>query len=543
MSTTIPSRLDEPTGPSAAGAERSEPGGRAERGGGGGRRVERPELAAGLKALLPDELLDELLAGARTEEEITGPGGLLSQLTKRLVERALEVELTDHLGYEPHQEPPGGVGNTGNGSTPKTLLTEQGEVRIETPRDRKGTFEPRLVRKRQRRFEGFDDKILALYSRGLSTRDIEAHLAEIYGVSVGRDLISRVTDTVMDDARAWQTRPLDDVYPVVFLDALVLKIRDGGSVQRKACYLALAITMDGEREVLGMRFQDSEGAKFWMQVLSELKTRGVRDILICCVDGLKGFPEAIEAVFPATTVQTCIVHLIRQSLRYVPRRQYDQVVKDLRPIYTAVDANAALAALEAFEDKWGSQIPVIGQAWRNSWEYITPFLAFEPEVRRVIYTTNAIEALNRQLRKAIKTKGQLPQRGRRPQARLPRDPKRRAGWPASTACRARQIASIVLPTPGGPTRSRLAASSTKRRVASSSTSFLSSAGWASKSKSAKVHGAGRLAKRSRPASLRASVASTSILSSRSRKVVCESFSLRGCSRAAGSASAAASSRR
>ena len=320
----------------------------------------------------------------------------------------MEVELTDHLGYEPHQEPPGGAGNTRNGSTPKTLITEQGEVRIETPRDRNGSFEPRIVRKRQRRFEGFDDKILALYSRGLSTRDIEAHLEEIYGVSVGRDLISRVTDAVMEDARAWQTRPLDDVYPVVFLDALVLKVRDGGSVQRKACYLALAINMDGEREVLGMWFQDTEGAKFWMQVLSELKTRGVRDILICCVDGLKGFPEAIEAVYPATTVQTCIVHLIRQSLRYVPRRQYDQVVKDLRPIYTAVDADAALATLEAFEEKWGEKLPVIGQAWRNSWEYITPFLAFEPEVRRVVYTTNAIEALNRQLRKAIKTKGSFP---------------------------------------------------------------------------------------------------------------------------------------
>jgi putative transposase len=408
MSTRIASRLEESTDPSAAGAERSEPGGRAQRGGRGGRRAGRPELAAELKALLPDELLDELLAGARTEEEVTGPGGLLSQLTRRLVERALEVELTDHLGYKPHQEPPGGVGNTRNGSTAKTLLTEQGEVRIDTPRDRKGTFEPQIVRKRQRRFEGFDDKILALYSRGLSTRDIEAHLEEIYGVKVGRDLISRVTEAVMDDARAWQTRPLDDVYPVLFLDALVLKVRDGGSVQRKACYLALAITMDGDREVLGMWFQDTEGAKFWMQVLTDLKTRGVRDILICCVDGLKGFPEAIEAVFPATTVQTCIVHLIRQSLRYVPRRSYDQVVKDLRPIYTAVDPDAAHAALEAFEEKWGEKLPVIGQAWRNNWEYVIPFLSFEPEVRRVIYTTNAIEALNRQLRKAIKTKGSFP---------------------------------------------------------------------------------------------------------------------------------------
>jgi putative transposase len=292
--------------------------------------------------------------------------------------------------------------------TPKTLITEHGPVQVDTPRDRNGSFEPQIVRKRQRRFEGFDEKILALYSRGLSTRDIEAHLAEIYGVKVGRDLVSRVTDAVMDDARAWQTRPLEDVYPVVFLDALVLKIRDGGSVQRRACYLAMAIGMDGEREVLGMWFQASEGAKFWMQVLTELKQRGVNDILITCVDGLKGFPEAIEAVFPATTVQTCIVHLIRHSLKYVPRRQYEQVAKDLRPVYTAIDADHALNALEAFEEKWGRQLPVIGQAWRAAWEHVTPFMAFTPEVRRVIYTTNAIEALNRQLRKAVKTKGHFP---------------------------------------------------------------------------------------------------------------------------------------
>jgi putative transposase len=402
--------LDESADPGSAGAERSEPVGRAQRRAGAARRepAPRPELAEEVKALLPDELIDELLAGARTEEEIAGPGGLLGQLTRRLVERAMEVELTDHLGYEPHQEPPGGAGNTRNGSTPKTLLTEHGAVRVNTPRDRAGTFEPQIVRKRQRRFEGFDDKILALYSRGVSTRDIEAHLEEIYGVRVGRDLISRVTDAVMEDARAWQTRPLDDVYPVVFLDALVLKIRDGGSVQRRACYLALAIGMDGDREVLGMWFQANEGAKFWMQVLSDLKQRGVQDILICCVDGLKGFPEAIEAVFPQTTIQTCIVHLIRHSLKYVPRRQYEQVVKDLRPIYTAIDADAALLALEEFEEKWGKQLPVIGQAWRSAWEHVTPFMAFEPEVRRVIYTTNAIEALNRQLRKAIKTKGHFP---------------------------------------------------------------------------------------------------------------------------------------
>ena len=417
----------------AAGAGRSEPGGRAERsaGGpaaptGGPRARSRRELSPGLvdDALdrarlrsavelpdggrLPDEVIDELLAGARTEEEIVGPGGLLARLTRRLVERAMEVELTEHLGYEPHQEPPGGVGNTRNGSTPKTLATEHGPVALDTPRDRNGTFEPRIVKKRQRRFEGFDEKILALYSRGLSVRDIEAHLAEIYGVRVGRDLISRVTDAVMDDARAWAQRPLEDLYPVVFLDCLVLKIREGGSVQRRACYLALGVTLEGERDVLGIWFQETEGAKFWMQVLTELKQRGVQDILICCVDGLKGFPEAIEAIFPRTVVQTCVVHLIRHSLKYVPRREREQVARDLKPIYTAVDADAAQQALEAFDEKWGKRFPVITQAWLNSWEYVIPLLSFPPEVRRVIYTTNAIEALNRQLRNAIKTKGHFP---------------------------------------------------------------------------------------------------------------------------------------
>ena len=366
------------------------------------------DVSDDLRGKLPDDVVDELLAGAKTEEEIVGPGGLLSQLTKRLVERAMEVEITDHLGYERHQEPPGGAGNTRNGSTPKRLIGEHGEVPIDTPRDRDGSFSPKIVRKRQRRFEGFDDKILALYSRGLSTRDIEAHLADIYGVKVGRDLISRVTDAVMDDARAWQQRPLDDIYPVVFLDALVLKIREGGSVQKRACYLAMGVGLDGSRDVLGLWFQETEGAKFWMQVLSELRQRGVSDILICCVDGLKGFPEAIEAVFPATTVQTCIVHLIRTSLKYVPRREFADVARDLKPIYTAIDADHAHQELERFDEKWGSRFPVITQAWLDSWEYVTPFLAFPPEVRRVIYTTNAIEALNRQLRKAVKTKGHFP---------------------------------------------------------------------------------------------------------------------------------------
>ena len=374
--------------------------------------VQRARLRAMAKRAdgerISDEVIDQLLAGAKTEEEIAGPGGLLAALTKRLVERAMEVELSDHLGYEPHQEPAGGTGNTRNGSSPKTLITEHGQVPIDAPRDRDGSFQPQIVRKRQRRFQGFDDKILALYSRGLSTRDIEAHLEEIYGVKVGRELISKVTDAVMDDARAWAARPLEDVYPVIFLDALVLKVREGGSVQRRACYLALGITVEGDRDVLGLWFQENEGAKFWMQVLSELKHRGVQDILICCVDGLKGFPEAIEAIYPKTTVQTCVVHLLRHSLKYVPRREREQVARDLKPIYTAIDADTAQLELEAFDEKWGKRFPVITQAWLNAWEHVTPFLAFPPEVRRVIYTTNAIEALNRQLRKAIKTKGHFP---------------------------------------------------------------------------------------------------------------------------------------
>ena len=407
MSTNTKHRIEGSEGRAAV--ARSEPGGRAERGGGGPPAelvVER--LPPELRERLGDELIDELLAGARTEEEIVGPGGVLAQLTSRLVERAMEAELTEHLGYEPDEEPPGGVGNTRNGSTPKTLHTEHGSVRIETPRDRQGSFEPQIVPKRRSRFEGFDEKILALYARGMSVRDIEAHLGELYGVKVGRDLISRVTDAVMEDVRAWQQRPLDDVYPVVFLDCLVIKVREGGRVQRKACYLALGVTVEGERDVLGMWFQESEGAKFWLQVLNDLKQRGVQDILIACVDGLKGFPEAIEAVFPARWVQTCIVHLIRHSLRYVPRREREQVARDLRPIYTAVDADAAREALEQFDERWGKRFPAITKSWNDAWEQVIPFLAFPAEVRRVIYTTNAIEALNRQLRKAIKTKGHFP---------------------------------------------------------------------------------------------------------------------------------------
>jgi putative transposase len=355
-----------------------------------------------------DELLDALLSGARTAEEIAGPDGLLGHLTRRLLNRALEAELTEHLGYEAGQAPPGGAGNSRNGRPGKTILTDQGPLRIRSPRDRKGTFEPQIVKKRQTRWVGFDDRVISLYARGLTVREIQGHLAEIYGTEVSPDLISKITDTVLADAKAWQNRPLERVYPIVYLDALVVKIRDGHTVKNQACYVALGVGLDGERDVLGLWFQETEGAKFWMQVLNDLKQRGVQDILICCVDGLKGFPEAIEAIFPRTTVQTCIVHLIRHSLKYVPRRDYDKVVRDLKPIYTATDPDAAMLALERFDEQWGEKLGVITQAWRSAWEHVTPFMAFPPEVRRVIYTTNAIEALNRQLRKAIKTKGHFP---------------------------------------------------------------------------------------------------------------------------------------
>jgi len=357
---------------------------------------------------LPDELIDELLAGAKTPEEITGPEGLLNRLTKRLIERAMDAELTEHLGYERGQAPPGGVGNARNGITEKTVHTPHGSVRIEQPRDRQSSFEPQIVAKHQRRFTGFDERIIAMYARGMSVRDIRAHLAELYQVEVGHDLISRVTDAVLEDVRHWQARPLEDLYPILFLDALVVKVRDGGPVRNKACYVAIGVNLEGERDVLGLWFQQAEGAKFWLAVLTELKQRGVRDVLICCVDGLKGFPEAIEAVFPQAWVQTCIVHLIRHSLRFVPDKYRKKVASDLRPIYTAANADEAAQALEAFDTTWGERYPMIAKSWRDSWEHVIPFLAFPPDVRRVVYTTNTIEALHRQIRKAIKTRGHFP---------------------------------------------------------------------------------------------------------------------------------------
>jgi putative transposase len=370
--------------------------------------AERGELPEGLRDRLLDGMLGELIAGRRGEREILGPDGLLGELTRRLVQRALGEELSEHLGYPAGQAPPGGVGNSRNGGTPKTLLTDHGPVPIDTPRDRKGQFEPQLVGKGQRRLSGLDEKIVALYAGGLSTREIETYIGDLYGPGVSRQTVSRVTAGVLEDAKAWQTRPLEEIYPILYLDALVVKIRDGQAVRNMACYLAIGVNLDGERDVLGIWFQRTEGAKFWLQVLTDLKTRGVQDVLVCCIDGLTGFPDAIEAVFPQAIVQTCIVHLVRQSLRFVPYKDRRAVAADLKLIYTAADQDAAGDALTRFSEKWDQRFPSISRSWLERWEHVTPFLAFPPDVRRAIYTTNTIEALNRQIRKVIKTRGHFP---------------------------------------------------------------------------------------------------------------------------------------
>ena len=371
-------------------------------------RGERDELPDELRERLLDGMIDELIAGKRGEREILGQGGVLGEITRRVVQRALEEELTEHLGYPAGQAPPGGAGNSRNGGTPKTLLTDQGPVRLDTPRDRNSNFEPRLVKKGQRRLEGLDEKIIALYGGGMTTREIETYIADLYGPGVSRETVSRVTAAVLEDAKAWQRRPLEQIYPIVYLDALVIKIRDGQAVRNFACYLAIGVNLEGDRDVLGMWFQRTEGAKFWLQVLTDLKTRGVQDVLVCCVDGLTGFPEAIEAVYPKAWVQTCVVHAIRAALRFVPYKDKKKVASDLRKIYTAVDRDHAWEALEAFADTWDPKYPMISASWTENWERIVPFLAFPPDVRRAVYNTNTIEALNRQIRKIIKTRGSFP---------------------------------------------------------------------------------------------------------------------------------------
>jgi len=354
------------------------------------------------------EIIEELMKSVTKPEDLLGKDGILRQLTARLVEKALQGEMSHHLGYESGERRPGEAANGRNGYTSKTILTDQGEVMIDVPRDRQGSFEPQLVRKRERRVAGFDDRILALYARGMSVRDIQGHLQEMYGVEVSPDLISRVTDAVHEDVAAWQSRPLDPVYCIVYLDALVVKVRDQGVVRNKAVYLALGVTAHGSKEVLGLWIEQNEGAKFWLKVINELKTRGVRDILIACCDGLKGFPEAIEAVFPNTVVQTCIVHMIRNSARFVSYKDRKELVRDLKPVYTAPSREGAESALADFEEKWGRRYPMIGASWRTNWERVVPFLDFPPEIRRIIYTTNAIESLNSSLRKLVYHRGHFP---------------------------------------------------------------------------------------------------------------------------------------
>jgi putative transposase len=354
------------------------------------------------------ELLDQLLSGYSKPDDLLGEDGLFKQLKKALIERALGAELTEHLGYERGDPAGRGSGNNRNGVSAKTVLTDDGEIEIAMPRDRAGTFEPQLIPKGQTRFEGFDDRILSLYSRGMTVREIQGHLTELYGIEVSPDLISRVTDVVLDEVREWQNRPLDSVYPIVFFDALRVKIRDEGLVKNKAVYVALAYNGNGEKEVLGLWIEQTEGAKFRLKVVNELKSRGVNDILIAVVDGLKGFPEAITTVFPQTLVQTCVVHLIRNSLAFVSWKDRKAVMPSLKAIYRAEAADIALTRLEEFEAEWGKRYPAIGKIWRRAWEHVIPFFGFAPSIRKMIYTTNCVEALNRSLRKIIKTRGSFP---------------------------------------------------------------------------------------------------------------------------------------
>ncbi|KQU72382.1 MULTISPECIES: IS256 family transposase [unclassified Rhizobacter] len=355
---------------------------------------------------IPKELLDQFTQGPMTAEAIAEAS---MAFKKALIERALGGELSHHLGYPPGGEKPAEADNHRNGASAKTVLTEDGPLRIEVPRDREGSFEPLLIGKHERRFTGFDDKIVAMYSRGMTVREIQAFLAEQYQTQVSPEFISSVTDAVMAEVTAWQSRPLEVMYPVVFFDALRVKIREEAVVRNKAVYLALGVLADGTRDILGLWIENTEGAKFWMKVFNDLKTRGVGDILIAVTDGLKGIGEALGAVFPATTLQTCIVHLIRNSLDYAGWKDRRPLAGALKPVYTATSAEAAAQALDEFEHgPWGQKYPTVTAAWRRAWDRVIPFFAFPPEVRRVIYTTNAIESINSQLRKIIKTRGHFP---------------------------------------------------------------------------------------------------------------------------------------
>ena len=356
---------------------------------------------------VPDELLSSLLANYKEPEDLIGENGLLKQLTKLLVERALDAEMTEHLGHGKHEPVANPAGNTRNGRSRKTLKGEFGALPVDIPRDRHGSFEPQLIPKHQTRWAGFDDKILSLYARGMTVREIQAHLEEMYGAEVSPSLISSITDAVVDEVKAWQARPLDPVYPIVYLDCIHVKVREG-AVRIKAVYLAIGVTMTGEKEVLGLWLAQTEGAKFWLQVVTELRNRGVQDIFIACVDGLKGFPEAIEAVFPHTTVQLCIVHMVRHSLNYVSWKRRAEVAADLKRIYACATVEGAEQRLTEFEAKWDTEYPPIGQSWRRNWSRLIPFFDYPPEIRKVIYTTNAIESVNMSLRKLTKNRGSFP---------------------------------------------------------------------------------------------------------------------------------------
>ena len=353
-------------------------------------------------------VIDDLLKQYKSPEEILGENGLLKQLTKAVLQRALQAEMTHHLGHEKHGAISNKSGNARNGSSKKTLKGDFGTMPIDIPRDREGTFEPVIIAKGQTRFAEFDDKIISLYSRGMTTREIQSHLEEIYGVEVSPTLISTVTEAVSEEVKAWQNRQLEALYPIVYMDAIRVKVRDNGHVANKAVYLAIGIKLDGDKEVLGMWVSENEGAKFWLQVVTELRNRGVEDIFVACVDGLKGFPEAIETVFPRTQVQLCIVHMVRHSLNYVTSKQRKEVADDLKLIYQSTTADQAEMQLNAFADKWDKKHPTISRSWRRNWEQIIPFFAYPPEIRKVIYTTNMIESLNMSLRKVTKNRGSFP---------------------------------------------------------------------------------------------------------------------------------------
>jgi len=355
-----------------------------------------------------DEVIDELLKGHTTQEDIFGQNGLIKQLTKRILEQALKGELTHHLGYDKYESKGRNSGNSRNGGYPRQVLTDDEQLTVDMPRDRAGSFDPEILPKGQTRFDGFDDKIISLYARGMTTREITAHLKEIYQVDVSPNLISNVTEAVMAEVREWQDRPLDAVYPILFVDALMIKVRDQGHVINKAAYLAIGVNMSGIKELLGIWIEETEGAKFWLKVCSELHIRGVKDIFIACVDGLKGLPEATEAVFPKTQIQACIVHMIRNSLRFVSYKDRRDLVADLKLIYQATTAEQALAALDAFALKWDGKYPMISKSWRNNWSRISTFFAYPPNIRKAIYTTNAIESINRSVRKIIKNRGSFP---------------------------------------------------------------------------------------------------------------------------------------